>query len=145
MKTIEKYTKAMKYADLKEILEQVETENYDIPTLIEFVEAEAATLAGKAAKAKAKQAERKTELDELAGLVLNALTEEPQTGVQVFEAVEDKGEEITLAKVRSRLSKLVTLGYAVKSEIAAVTASGKKTTHAAYAIPTPLAIEEVNE
>ena len=47
-----KYTKADKYQDIETILGQIETEDFDIPTLIEFVQGERAALARKAAKAK---------------------------------------------------------------------------------------------
>ena len=132
MKTIERYTKAEKFADIKTILSTIETTEFDIPTLIEFVEAETAALERKATKAKEKAAEKKTERDELCEAVLAVLTAEPQTRDQIAEQVE--GEEVTVAKVGARLNKLVAAGDVVKTEVASVSASGKKSTKMAYAL-----------
>ena len=65
-------------------------------------------------------------------VVLSVLTNEPQTRDQVAAQIE--GEDVTEAKVGARLNKLVAQGAAVKSEVAAVSASGKKTTRMAYAL-----------
>ena len=130
MKNIEKYTKSDKLTDIKAILTQVETADYDVPTLIEFVEGEIAALARKSEKAKAKAAEKKTERDELCEAVYAVLTAEPQTRDQVFEQIE--GEDITVAKVGARLNKLVAAGDVTKTEVASVSASGKKSTKMAY-------------
>ena len=130
MKNVERYTKSDKLTDIKAILVQVETTDYDIPALIEFVEGEIAALARKAAKAKEKAAEKKTERDELCEAVYAVLTAEPQTRDQVFEQVE--GDEVTVAKVGARLTKLVASGDVAKTEVASVSASGKKSTKMAY-------------
>ena len=127
-----KYTKAKKLADIETILTQVETADFDIPALIEFVQNEQAALARKAAKAKENAAVKKTERDELCEAVFAVLTAEPQTRDQIFEQVE--GEDISVAKVGARLNKLVAAGDVVKSEVASVSASGKKSTKMAYAL-----------
>ena len=132
MKNTEKYTKHNKLNDIKAILGQVETDAYDIPALIEFVESEMGALERKAAKAKENAAAKKAEKDELCEAVLAVLTAEPQTRDQVAEQIE--GEEITVAKVGARLNKLVASGEAVKTEVASVSASGKKSTKMAYAL-----------
>lgn len=128
-----KYTKADKYQDIETILGQIETEDFDIPTLIEFVQGERAALARKAAKAKETAAAKKTEIDELGQLVLSLVTAEPQTRDQIAEQIED--EEVSVAKVGARLNKLVAQELVVKTEVAATSASGKKTTRMAYALP----------
>ena len=125
-----KITKAQKYAKIEEILKTVEHE--DSAMLIEFVQSEASALARKAEKAKTKAAEKKTELDELAQTVLAVLTSEPQGREQIAEQIED--ETATVAKVGSRLTKLVNLGYATKTEVSATSASRKKTTRMAYTL-----------
>ena len=130
MKNAEKITKAQKYAMIEQILNEVEHE--DAPMLIEFVQAEAGALARKASKAKEKAAEKKVELDELAEVVLTVVTAEPQTRDQIAEQID--GEDVSVAKVGARLSKLVALGYIVKTETPAVSASGKKTTRMAYSL-----------
>lgn len=128
-----KYTKVDKYQDIETILGQIETEDFDIPTLIEFVQGERAALARKAAKAKETAAAKKTEIDELGQLVLSLVTAEPQTRDQIAEQIED--EEVSVAKVGARLNKLVAQELVVKTEVAATSASGKKTTRMAYALP----------
>lgn len=132
MEKVVKYTKAQKFADIEAILGQVDTEDYDIQALIEFVQGEQAALVRKAAKAKETAQAKKTELDELAQTVLGLLNAAPQTRDQIAEQIED--EEVTVAKVGARLSKLVAQGLAEKTEIAATSASGKKTTRMAYAL-----------
>lgn len=129
---MEKITKAQKYAMIEDILGNVDGDNIDM--LIEFVQNEQAALARKATKAKEKAAEKKTEIDELGSIVLGALTAEPQTRDEVFAKVEDAAADVSIAKVGARLTKLVENGFAVKSEVKATTASGKKTTRMAYAL-----------
>ena len=125
-------TKMDKFEMIEDILGNIDGENVDM--LIEFVQAEKAALARKAAKAKEKAAEKKTEIDELGEAVLGVLNAEPKTRDEVFALVEDFSEEVTLAKVGARLTKLVDAGKVVKSEVKGVTASGKKTTRMAYAL-----------
>lgn len=132
MKNVEKYTKHDKLTHIKAILSQVETDAYDIPALIEFVENEMGALERKAAKAKETAAAKKAERDELCDAVLAVLNAEPQTREQITEQVE--GEEVTVAKVGARLNKLVAQGAVVKTEVASTSASGKKSTKMAYAL-----------
>ena len=132
-----KMTKMEKFQAIEEILNTVEGENVDM--LIEFVQNERAALANKAAKAKAKAAEKKTEIDELGNVVMSVLNGEPKTRDEVFALVEF--EDATLAKVGARLTKLVDAGLVVKSEVKATTASGKKTTRMAYSAETLTAVE----
>jgi hypothetical protein len=133
MKKIEKYTKSDKLTDIKAILATVETTEYDIAALTEFVEAEIAALARKSEKAKEKAAEKKTERDELCELVASLLTTEPQTRDQLAEQIDDP--EVTVAKVQARLTKLVDAGDVIRTEVDSVSASGKKSTKKAYALP----------
>ena len=129
---MEKFTKAQKYEMIGAILADVEGEN--VAMLIEFVKGEQAALARKAAKAKEKAAEKKTEIDELGNLVLGVLTGEAQTRDEIFAKVENSGDEITIAKVGARLTKLVDAGLVEKTEVKGTTATGKKTTRMAYAL-----------
>ena len=125
-------TKMDKYKMIEDILATVENDNAEM--LIEFVKAEQTALANKATKAKERAAEKKTERDELCDAVLGVLTSEPMTRDEVFALVENTGDEITVAKVGARLTRLVDLGMAQKSEIKATSASGKKTTRMAYSL-----------
>lgn len=139
---MEKITKAQKYAMIEDILNTVDGDNIDM--LIEFVQAEQAALANKAAKAKAKAAEKKTEIDDLGNAVLGVLNGTPKTRDEVFALVEDFSNDVSVAKVGARLTKLVDAGLIVKSEVKAVTASGKKTIRMAYSVDN-MAAAEVDE
>lgn len=123
-------TKMDKFDMIEEILTGIDTE--DAKMLVEFVQGEKAALARKAAKAKEKAAEKKTEIDELGEVVLGVLNAEPKTRDEIFELVEF--EDASLAKVGARLTRLVELNKVQKSEVKGVTASGKKTTRMAYAL-----------
>lgn len=136
---MEKITKAQKYAMIEDILNTVDGDNIDM--LIEFVQAEQAALANKAAKAKAKAAEKKTEIDDLGNAVLGVLNGTPKTRDEVFALVEDFSNDVSVAKVGARLTRLVDAGLIVKSEVKAVTASGKKTTRMAYSVDNTAAAE----
>ena len=125
---MEKITKSEKYTMLENILANMEGDN--IPMLVEFVQAEKAALANKAAKAKAKAAEKKTEIDELGNAVLAVVTDEPMGRDQITDLVDF--EDKTIAKVGARLNKLVELGLVAKAETKATSAAGKKTTRMVY-------------
>lgn len=125
-------TKTDKFKMIEDILATIDNENAEM--LIEFVRGEQTALANKAAKAKERAAEKKTERDELCDAVLDVLTHEPMTRDEVFALVENTGDEISVAKVGARLTKLVSLGLADKVETKAVSASGKKTTRMAYTL-----------
>ena len=137
-----KMTKMEKFQAIEDILNTVDGDNIDM--LIEFVQAEQAALANKAAKAKEKAAEKKTEIDDLGNAVLGVLNGTPKTRDEVFEAVEFDDEEISVAKIGARLTRLVELGKIQKTEVKATTASGKKTTRMAYFVEA-LAVAEVDE
>ena len=137
-----KMTKMEKFQAIEDILNTVDGDNIDM--LIEFVRAEQAALANKAAKAKAKAAEKKTEIDDLGNAVLGVLNGTPKTRDEVFALVEDFSNDVSVAKVGARLTKLVDAGLIVKSEVKAVTASGKKTTRMAYSVDN-MAAAEVDE
>ena len=125
---MEKITKSEKYTMLENILANMEGDN--VPMLVEFVQAEKAALANKAAKAKAKAAEKKTEIDELGNAVLAVVTDEPMGRDQITDLVDF--EDKTVAKVGARLNKLVELGLVAKTETKATSAAGKKTTRMVY-------------
>lgn len=127
---MEKITKAQKYAMIEDILNTVDGENIDM--LIEFVQAEQNALANKAAKAKAKAAEKKTEIDELGNAVMQVVTAEPQTRDEIFANFD--GEDVSIAKVGARLTRLVELGLVAKTEVKVTNAAGKKTTKMAYSV-----------
>jgi hypothetical protein len=72
-------------------------------------------LSGKAEKAKARNAEKKANGDELREVVQSVLTDEFQTIDAIVAQIE--GEEITKAKVTARLTSLVNNGIAEKADV----------------------------
>ena len=83
--------------------------------VVEFCEAEVARLDAKAEKAKAKAAEKRAAGDELYSTVCSCLTVEPQTAEAILAQIE--GEDLTVAKIRARLSQAVKNGVANKETI----------------------------
>lgn len=87
----------------------------DNAEIVEFCGAEIARLEAKAEKAKAKAAEKKAAGDELYAAVVSVLTSEPQTAEAVLAQLE--GDELTVAKIRARLSQAVKNGVANKESV----------------------------
>lgn len=83
--------------------------------LIAFIDGRIALIDKKAAKAAETAAEKKNELDELCEVVKSILGTEPQTADDVFAQIS--GEDVTIAKVRARLTKLEKAGIAVKTDV----------------------------
>lgn len=83
--------------------------------LAKVVAHEIELLDNKAAKAKAKAAEKKTEGDALRNAVQAVLTDEFATIKEITDKVE--GEDITSAKVQFRLNALVNAGIASKEQV----------------------------
>ena len=83
--------------------------------LIAFIDGRIALIDKKAAKAAETAAEKKNELDELCEVVKSILGPDPQTADAVFAQVS--GEDVTIAKVRARLTKLEKAGIAVKTDV----------------------------
>ena len=83
--------------------------------LIAFIDGRIALIDKKAAKAAETAAEKKNELDELCEVVKSILGTEPRTADDVFAQVS--GEDVTIAKVRARLTKLEKAGIAVKTDV----------------------------
>lgn len=89
-----------------------------------YAENEITLLDKKAAKAKAKAAEKKAEADDLEVAVQNALTDEFTPIADIAANIE--GDDVTVSKVTYRLTKLVKAGVAEKQEIK-VSGEGEKT------------------
>lgn len=83
--------------------------------LVECIEGEKASALHKAEKAKERAAEKKAAGDELRGVIESLLTTEPQTADDLLAQID--GEDLTRAKVISRVAQLVKLGLASKSQI----------------------------
>lgn len=113
MADVVKVTNKEMFAKIKEVLVASDVEGKE--DLIAFVDSRIALIEKKAAKAAETAAEKKNELDELCEVVKSILGTEPQTADDVFAQVS--GEDVTIAKVRARLTKLEKAGVAVKSDV----------------------------
>lgn len=114
--TEKKLTKKDYFAALRAMVEGIESVG-DIPAeeLLAFIDKSVDQLNAKAAKAKEKAAEKKTEGDELRAAVEAVLTEELQTIDVITAQVE--GEDITKSKVTARLTQLVKAEVARKEQV----------------------------
>ena len=92
-----------------------------------FAENEIGLLDKRADRSKAKAAEKKAEGDALRDVVQSVLTDEYQTIADVAAQIE--GEDITVGKVRNRLSELVRLGAAEKNQVEMEVDGKKKTVY----------------
>ena len=108
-----KITKRDYYEMLKEIVLNANVEG--ATELIEFLDKQITLIDSKAEKAKARNAEKKANGDELREVVQNVLTDEFQTIDAIASQIE--GEEITKAKITARLTSLVKNGIAEKTDV----------------------------
>ena len=83
--------------------------------LIDFLDTQINAIDTKAEKAKARNAEKKANGDELRDAVQSILTDELQTIDAIVAQIE--GEEVTKAKITARLTSLVKNGIATKEEV----------------------------
>ena len=118
---MEKKTKAMQFAEIKEVIAALEVEGRD--EMVAFLDEQIASLAAKAEKAKERAAAKQAKGDELRAVVKSVLTDEVQTIDAIVEQIE--GEDVSKAKVTARLSQLVKAGEAVKEM---VSVEGRKLT-----------------
>lgn len=108
-----KTTKRDYYEMLKEIVLNANVEG--ATELVEFIDKQVSLIDSKAEKAKARNAEKKANGDELREAVQNVLTDEYQTIDAIVSQIE--GEEITKAKITARLTSLVKNGIAEKTDV----------------------------
>lgn len=108
-----KTTKRDYYEMLKEIVLNANVEG--ATELVEFIDKQVSLIDSKAEKAKARNAEKKANGDELREVVQNVLTNEFQTIDAIVSQIE--GEEITKAKITARLTSLVKNGIAEKTDV----------------------------
>ena len=108
-----KMTKKDYFNAIKEIIEGTDSEIKG--ELIYFIESQIASIDNKAEKAKERAAAKKAEGDALREAVKSVLTSELQTADDILSQLD--GEELTVAKVRARLTQLVNLGEAEKADI----------------------------
>lgn len=108
-----KMTKKDYFNAIKEIIEGTDSEIKG--ELVYFIESQIASIDNKAEKAKERAAAKKAEGDALREAVKSVLTSELQTADDILSQLD--GEELTVAKVRARLTQLVNLGEAEKADI----------------------------
>ena len=108
-----KMTKKDYFNAMKEIIEGTDSEIKG--ELIYFIESQIASIDNKAEKAKERAAAKKAEGDALREAVKSVLTSELQTADDILSQLD--GEDLTIAKVRARLTQLVNLGEAEKADI----------------------------
>ena len=104
--------------------------DFDFDALAAYCTNEIKLLDKKAAKAKETAAAKKAEKDELCNVVEAVLTTEFQTRNDIAAQIE--GDDVTVAKVGYRLTKLVELGLAEKTEVSVPGPDGKARKVVAY-------------
>lgn len=111
-----KLTKKDFYAAIRGMVEGIEMVG-DIPAeeVLAFIDKTVEQIDAKAARAKEKAAEKKTEGDELRAAVEAILTDELQTIDAIAAQVE--GEDVTKSKVTARLTQLVKADIARKEQV----------------------------
>ena len=126
MKTTDRIIKRDFYEAIIKAMETGET-NIEPAKIIEFCENEIALLDKKADKAKERAAAKKAEVDELMEKVYAVLSDtEFMTRNAVMDALGDMPEDVSIAKVGARLTKLVNNQTVEKSELTVANAEGKK-------------------
>ena len=110
-----KKTKAMYFAELREMVEENWTEDKDKDELLGFIDNELAILEKRKAAASERAAKKRAESDTLTDKIYEALGDEPMTIDAILEVVAD--EDVTRNKVTARLSKLVKAEKVAKESI----------------------------
>ena len=108
-----KFTKKDYFNELENIARESNSEIKE--ELIYFIEAQKASIDAKAEKAKERAAAKKAEGDALREAVKSVLTNELQTADDIFAQLN--GEDLSVAKVRARLTQLVNLGEVEKADV----------------------------
>ena len=112
MENTAKMTQIDIYEKIKEIVSA--SEDADVATIVEFCDKKIAQAIDKREKAQAKAAEKKAESDEMTDAIAEILTEDGKTAEDIAQALSARFEDITKAKVVSRMGKLVVAGRASK-------------------------------
>lgn len=110
-----KITKRERFEELKNIVKAAQVAQESKDALVEFIDTQVELLDKRAASAKARADKAKAEGDELRATIFALLTAEYQSADAITAQVGD--EEVTKAKVVSRLSQLVDAGKVVKETL----------------------------
>ena len=122
---MEKITKREMFEAIKETFETGKCK-YEADVVTAFCDKEIASLDSKAAKAKERAAAKKAEADVLMDQVRDALTGEFQTIADIAAAVAEVNADATVSKVTYRLTKLVEVGDAEKTDVSVPGVDGGK-------------------
>ena len=117
-----KITKTEMFDLLRELVAESDHEQKN--EMIEFIDAQVAQIAARAAKAKIRAAEKREESDALCNTIFNTLTTDYQSADDITAAIGDV--EVTRAKVIARLKRLIDAASAEKTT--AKTDEGKRIT-----------------
>ena len=117
--------KAMTKIEILALIRELCSDN---EIVVSYCDKETASLEAKAAKAKARAAEKKAAGDELYATVVECVGSEPVTAETVLGMIE--GEDLTPAKIRARLSQAVKNGVLTKETLKV---DGKNKVHYARA------------
>lgn len=107
-----KMEKKITHSEIYGIIKEAMADN---ALVVEFCDSQIEKLANKAAKAKERAAEKRAAGDELYAAVIGCVGTDPVTADTVLGMLE--GDDLTLAKVRARLSQGVTNGVLAKESI----------------------------
>ena len=119
MTTDKKITKRDNFVSILNALKDA-----NLNDLADVMQHEIDLLDSKAAKAKEAAAKKKETIDELGNAVAAALTDEFCTIADI--ATKVTGDDVTIAKITNRLSKLVANGVAEKTQISVGTDGAKR-------------------
>lgn len=114
MENTAKVTQIDIYEKIKEIVSGAEDDAEVVTIITEFCDKKIAQAIDKREKAQAKAAEKKAESDEMTDAIAEILTEDGKTAEDIAQALSQRFEDITKAKVVSRMGKLVAAGRASK-------------------------------
>lgn len=110
-----KKTKAMYFAELREMVMAAVTDQEQQDELLEFIDKQVETLEKRKVAAAARAAKKKVESDELTNQILAQIGYELITVDEIVVALDN--EEVTRNKVTARLGKLVKAGIIVKDSV----------------------------
>lgn len=115
MENTVKKTKAMYYAELREMVLTTVLDEEKQDELVEFIDKQVEALEKRRAAATARAEKKRAESDAMTDAILAQIGDELMTVDDIVEALED--DDATRNKVTARLGKLVRNGLVVKEAI----------------------------
>ena len=115
MENTVKKTKAMYYAELREMVLTTELDEEKQDELLEFIDKQVEALEKRRAAATARAEKKRAESDAMTDAILAQIGDELMTVDDIVEALDD--DDATRNKVTARLGKLVRNGLVVKEAI----------------------------